>query len=294
MYNYFDKRIFITASLGSTHDGNVSLAKKMMALAKRSKVDAVKFQKRNVEKYPDTEYISDIFGKTTLKDYRKSLEFGKEEYDKIDLFAKELGIIWYVSLYDLESLEFMEKNYNLSIYKIPSCKINDLKFISSVAKLKKLTFMSTGMSTMYEVDRAVTTFLAYNKNLVLMHTTSIYPALYGDVNLRIMRTLHKHYGLHTGYDSHDMGNHISLAAVGMGAKAIEKHMTLNRGILKGHNHTIASEPYELEMLVNNIRDIEKSFGRAHRKLMSREIDNRVIETGETVSDLLKLEGGCLC
>ena len=148
--------------------------------------------------------------------------------------------------------------------------------------------MSTGMSTIKEVDQAVTSFLHYNRSLVIMHCCSVYPAAAGDVNLRVMRTFHKHWGLHTGYDSHDTGLAICEAAVGMGAKAIEKHLTLDRA-LEGRNHAMALEPEDFEKLVKDIRLIEKAFGSAHKKLLDREIPFRASITGESEEELMKME-----
>lgn len=290
MRKYFDKRIFVTASLGNTHDGNVRMAKKMIVLAKRAKADAVKFQKRNPDLCADDEGFYEPFGKTTYRQYRKNVEFWKDEYDQIDSLCKDLDILWYVGLYDLDSLEWMEKNYSLPVYKIPSCKVTDVQFVKEVAKTKKLVIMSTGMSTIVEVDRAVTTFLGFNRNLILMHCCSVYPAAPGDINLRVMRTLHKHYQLHTGYDSHDVGDAVSLAAVGMGAKAIEKHMTLDRAI-KGLGHSMAMEADKFELFVKSIRDIEKALGGAHKKLLDREIPFRATTTGEDAEELMRLERG---
>ena len=290
MHKYFDKRIFITASLGNTHDGNVRMAKKLIVVCNRAKVDAVKFQKRNPKLYSDDEYYSPVFGKITKKEYREKMEFWKDEYDQIEQLCKELGIYWYVSVYDIDSLQWMEENYSPGMYKISSCKITDLKLVKEIAKLKRLTFMSTGMATIKEVDTAVNTFLGFShtNNLILMHCCSIYPSMPGDINLRVMRTLHKHYKLHTGYDSHDTGLHLCNAAVGMGAKAIEKHVTLDKS-LNGNSHSMALEPNELEQLVSNIRDIEKSFGSAHKKLLDREIKFRSETTGESEDNLIKIE-----
>jgi len=266
------------------------MAKKLIVICNRAKVDAVKFQKRNPELYSTDEYFSPVFGKTTNREYRKKMEFGKDEYDQIEKLCKELGIYWYVSVYDMNSLEWVEKNYSLGMYKIPSCKITDLQLVKEVAKLKRLTFMSTGMATIKEVDTAVNTFLGFShmNNLVIMHCCSIYPTMPGDVNMRVMRTLHKHYKLHTGYDSHDTGLHLCNAAVGMGAKAIEKHVTLDKS-LKGDSHSMALEPNELENLVSNVRDIEKCFGSAHKKLLDREIKFRSNATGESEDELFKVE-----
>ena len=224
----------------------------------------------------------------SLKQYRIKTEFWKEEYDQINALCKDLDILWYVGLYDLDSLQWMEENYALPLYKIPSCKIADANFVKEVAKTKKQIIMSTGMSTIVEVDRAVSTFLGFNRNLILLHCCSVYPAAPGDINLRVMRTLHKHYGLHTGYDSHDIGQAVSLAAVGMGAKAIEKHMTLDRAI-KGVGHSMAMEAGDFESFVQHIRDIEKSFGSAHKRLLDREIPFRATTTGEDITELMKVE-----
>lgn len=265
---YFNKRVFVTASLGNTHGGNIRMAKKLIVMAKKADCDAVKFKKTN--------------------DENRKEEFWKEDFDQLDHMCRKLNILWYVSVYNIESLQWMEKNYpKTEIYKIPSCKLQDLELIENISKLRKTTFMSTGMSTEIEVGNAINTFLKYNNNLILMHCSSIYPAEVGDVNLRIMRTLHKHFNLHTGYDSHDVGCPVCLAAVGMGAKSIEKHLTLNRTL--GMNHVISMEPCEMEKLVKGIRGIEKAFGGAYKKLLKREIPFRSRATGESEEHLNELE-----
>lgn len=290
MNKYFDKRIFVTASLGNTHDGNVRMAKKLIVLAKRAKADAVKFQKRNPDLYPEDDGFYPPFGNITCKEYREKIEFWKDDYDQINELCKDLDILWYVSVYDLDSLHWIEKHYSPSLYKIPSCRVRDVRFVTEVAKTKKLCIMSTGMSTIVEVDRAVETFLGFNPRLILLHCCSVYPAAPGDINLRVMRTLHKHYGLHTGYDSHDSGHAVSLAAVGMGAKAIEKHVTLDRAI-GGLGHSMAMDMEDFERLVKEIRSIEKAFGSAHKRLLDREIPFRTTATGEKTPELMKLERG---
>ncbi len=273
-----EKRVYVVGELGNTHDGNIKVAKKLISECRQARVDAVSFNKRDPNSYPNSPMISPNLVKTTVRDYIKSNEFWKDDYDEINSFCNELKVSWFPVVYDTNSLEFMEKNYNSSIYKIPEVKINDIDFIDTVASLGRYTLLATGMCHEYELDRAVNTFLRKNSNLILLHSITVFPTAFGDVNLRVMRTIHKRYELHTGYSSNEIDNSVCLAAVGMGAKIIEKKVTLDRASMFGLNHVLAIDPVDLSKLVKDIRNIEKSFGSASKKLLDREIPYREAET----------------
>ncbi len=264
--------VIIIAEVGTNSNGDFRTLRKMISVAKRAKVDFLKTQQRCCDNYSDKLYNSPLFGKIPYKEHKKKLEFNKEEYDKFDIICKNFDIKWFASTFDIESLLFIE-DYDPKFHKIPSPKNTDLKFIEEVAMLKRPTIMSNGMCTEEELDKAINTFLKTNNSLFLLHTTSIYPLPDFKVNLNYMRTMHKKYNLPTGYSSHDPGIPISVAAVGMGAKIIEKHFTLDR-TMKGTDHAASLEPLGLDKLVRYIRSVEKAFGSNSKQFYDEEKEVR--------------------
>lgn len=260
--------VIIIADLCGNHNGDISLAKKMIRIVKKYGADFVKFQKRSYQTYSTELYDSPLFGKISYREHKKRLEFDKEQYDVIDKLCKNLEMPWFASTFDIDSLLFIEQ-YKPKYHKIPSPKVTDLEFVKEVAKLNRQTIMSTGMCTEEELEKSINSFLKINSNLCLLHTTSIYPTPPEKVNLNYMRNLYKKYGLPTGYSSHDSVVPICIAAVAMGAKMIEKHFTLDRA-MKGTDHAVSLEPRGLEILVRHIRAIEKSFGSYNKQFYDEE------------------------
>ena len=264
--------VTVIAEAGINHQGDIKIAKKMIRIARKCGADFVKFQKRNPDTYPNKEYDSPLFGKISYREHKRRLEFNKTQYDEIDKFCRNLDINWLSSTFDIESLYFID-GYEPIYHKIPSPKVVDYDFVKEVGTMGRPTIMSTGMCTEKELDVAVNTFLKVNSHLCLMHTTSIYPTPLDCVNLNVMRTLHKKYKLSTGYSSHDAGLPISIAAVGMGAKFIEKHFTLDH-TMKGSDHAASLEPIGLEQLIRHIRAVEKSFGSFNKVILPEEKKKR--------------------
>lgn len=264
--------VTVIAEAGINHNGDVTLAKKLISVARKANVDFVKFQKRDPNLYKDFIYHSPLFGDIPYKEHRQRLELSNSDFEEIDEYAHRLNIQWFASTFDIKSLYYIE-SFNPQVHKIGSPMVVDIDFVTEVAKLGKPVFMSTGMSTLAEIDNAVNTFLKYNNKLTLMHTTSIYPCPPGKTNLSLIPFFKRRYGLPVGYSSHDSGIPISLAAVGIGAVAIEKHITLDR-TMAGTDHALSLEPLGLLSLTRSIRTLEKAIGTGKKIVFKEEWEVR--------------------
>ena len=221
---------YLIAEIGINHNGDVNIAKKLIKNSKDSGFDAVKFQKRTIdivydEKTLDTPRESP-WGKTT-REQKFGLEFEKTEYDEIDRYCKELNIDWFASAWDIKSLEFLD-NYNLKYHKVASAMIVDKELLNNIAKRKKHTFISTGMSTKENIDQAVNVFKKNNCSYELMHCVSTYPMKVEDANLVTINELKNEYKCNVGYSGHENGVVVSIAAVMLGISSLERHVTLDR------------------------------------------------------------------
>lgn len=252
---------FIIAEIGINHNGSVDTAKKLILTAKEAGCDIVKFQKRSIDKVYSQEelnkYRESPWGKTN-RDQKQGLEFGAAEYDVIDNYCQELEMPWFVSCWDLESYEFMKK-YQLAINKVASAVLNHEKLIRAIAQEGKLTYISTGMSTMVEISQCVHIFNTYKCPYVLMHCNSQYPMPDEKANLNMIRHLEKIFKCPVGYSGHEVGIITSIAAVCYGAVAIERHITLDRAMY-GSDQAASLEPQGLKKLVEYIRVVEKVSG----------------------------------
>jgi len=256
--------IFITAEIGINHNGDLKIAKDLIKIAKSCGCNAVKFQKRTVEKSYSKEILDSFrdspWGNTT-RDEKLHLEFNKSDYDEIDKFCSAQGIEWYASSWDIESQEFL-RQYNLKHNKISSAMLTNIELLESVAQEKKPTFVSTGMSTMDEIRNAVKIFRKHNCSFELMHTNSSYPMKNEEANLNCIGTLKNEFSCNVGYSGHEAGaTLVCVAAVLLGATSIERHITLDRSMY-GSDHAASLEPAGLQRLVRDIRllDIIKGDG----------------------------------
>ena len=224
------KKPYLIAEIGINHNGDISIVKKLIKNAKDSGFDAVKFQKRTVDLVYDKKTLDtpreSPWG-TSTREQKLGLEFEKPEYDKIDKYCKELNIDWFASAWDIKSLKFLD-TYNLKYHKIASAMIVDTKFLDQVAKRKKHTFISTGMSTKNDIDNAVSIFKKNDCSFELMHCVSTYPMKIEDANLITINQLKKEYNCNVGYSGHENGVVVSLAAVMLGITSLERHITLDR------------------------------------------------------------------
>jgi N-acetylneuraminate synthase len=253
--------IFIIAELGINHNGDLQIAKKLIDMAIFAGCDAVKFQKRTI----DLVYSKEVLESSrqspwgnTVRAQKEGLELSEDEYDEIDKYCKEKGIIWFASAWDLESLKFLRK-YDCKHNKVASAMLVCEPLLKEVAKEKKYTFISTGMSESKHIDRAVEIFRQFKCPFELMHCKSTYPMDDEDANLKCIKTLRERYNCNVGYSGHEAGLAISYAAVALGITSLERHITLDRAMY-GSDQAASVEPMGLYMLVGAVRKIEKAIG----------------------------------
>tara|TARA_B100000941_G_scaffold203821_1_gene148453 strand:- start:1362 stop:2210 length:849 start_codon:yes stop_codon:yes gene_type:complete len=255
------KKPYLIAEIGINHNGDVEIAKSLIKNAKETGFDAVKFQKRNIYKVYSREILDapreSPWGKTT-EEQKKGLEFEYNDYKKIDEYCKKLNIDWFGSAWDLDSLDFLEK-FNLKFNKIASAMIVDENFLIEVAKKKKHTFISTGMSTTKNIDNAVEIFKKYDCSFELMHCVSTYPMKPEDANLLTINSLKKRYKCNVGYSGHENGIAISLAAACLDISSLERHITLDR-TMYGSDQAASLEYSGMDDLTSSLNKIIKSLG----------------------------------
>ena len=255
------KKPYMIAEIGINHNGDLNLTKKLIDIAIENKFDAVKFQKRDIELVYSKEILDTLrespWGKTT-REQKFGLEFEKKEYDEIDIYCKKKNINWFGSAWDLNSLKFLD-NYNLKYNKIASAMIVDLNFLEEVAKRKKHTFISTGMSTKGDIDKAVEIFNNNNCSFELMHCVSTYPMKVEDANLSTINQLKENYNCNVGYSGHENGVVVSLAALMLGISSLERHITLDR-TMYGSDQAASLEPSGMKFLSESIKKMLLSIG----------------------------------
>ena len=265
---------YVIAEIGINHNGDIDIAKKLIDVAVGAGCDAVKFQKRTPSICVPLEQQSVMretpWGEMTYLEYKERTEFGWEDYSALHEYCVRSGIEWFASPWDLPSVQFLE-DMNVVAHKIASASLTDDSLIRAVRDTGKPTIMSTGMSTIEEVDHAVNLF--GTENLVLLHTTSTYPCPPEEVNLRAIGTLSGRYGVPVGYSGHEKGLQVSVAAVALGARVIERHITLDR-TMWGSDHAASLEPHGLENLVRDIRVIEQSLGDGMKRVFPGEEEPR--------------------
>ena len=268
--------VFITAEIGINHNGDINIAKKLIKIAKEAGCDAVKFQKRTIEKAYSKEILDSFrdspWGNTT-RDEKLHLEFGKVEYDEIDNFCKIQGIEWFASAWDVESQKFFQQ-YNLKHNKVASAMLTNLELLEIIAQEKKSTFISTGMSSLEEIKTAVKIFQKHECPFELMHTNSSYPMKPEEANLNCMKTLKNEFSCNVGYSGHEAGaSLICISAVLLGATSIERHITLDRSMY-GSDHSASLEPQGLQRLVRDIRLIDDIKGDGVKRIWPSELLKR--------------------
>ncbi len=259
--------VFITAEIGINHNGDIEIAKKLVDVAKKCGCDAVKFQKRTVEKAYSKEILDSPrespWG-TTTRDEKLHLEFNKKEYDIINSYCMEKKIEWYASAWDIDSQLFLEQ-YDLKHYKIASAMLVNYPLLKKVADKRKHTFISTGMSTIEQIRDAVKIFRDMNCPFELQHSNSTYPMPEEQANLGCIQTLHDEFNCNVGYSGHETGSYlICVLAVALGATSIERHITLDRSMY-GSDHAASLEPVGLERLVRDVRAIDSIQGDGIKK-----------------------------
>lgn len=264
---------FIIAEIGINHNGSIDISKKLISEAVSAGCDAVKFQKRTVENVYSKEELDrprDSPWGTTNREQKLGLELGKKEYDEIDRYCREKNIDWFASAWDLDSQKFL-RQYNYKYNKIASAMLIYEPLLMYVASEKKHTFISTGMSNVEQIDRAVNIFRDADCPFELMHCVSTYPMDDEDANLSRINTLRDRYKCNVGYSGHEVGGlAISCAAVALGATSLERHITLDRAMY-GSDQAVSLEIPGLKMLVSSIRKIEKSIGDGKIAIQPKEV-----------------------
>ena len=260
-------KTFIISEIGINHNGNIDIAKKMIQASKEAGADAVKFQKRTVDLVYSKEQLAkprvSPFG-STEKEQKEGLEFDEKDYDEIDKYCKEKNIIWFASAWDLDSLKFLDK-YNLKYHKVASAMIVDEIFLNEVAKRKKHTFISTGMSDFGIIDKAVNIFRNNDCSFELMHCISAYPFENEIANLNMIQILKEKYKCNVGYSGHEKsGKLISLASVCLGSTSLERHLTLDR-TMYGSDQAASITPIGFRSLVSDVRVLEKAIKGSEKK-----------------------------
>ena len=262
---------FLIAEIGINHNGDVELAKKLINLAADSGCDAVKFQKRTVDVVYTAEELAKPrptpFGETN-GDLKRGLEFGEAEYRQIDAYCRQKGILWFASPWDVASVDFLEK-FNPPCHKIASACLTDKELLHRIRQTGRPVLLSTGMSSMEEVEKAVK--LLEGSPLVLMHTTSTYPSADNELNLAVIETLRNHFNLPVGYSGHEVSAMPSvMAVVGFDACCVERHITVDRAMW-GSDQAASLEPNGITRLVRDIRLIETSMGNGEKTVAEREL-----------------------
>lgn len=261
---------YIIAEIGINHNGDLELAKKLIDAAVHSGVDAVKFQKRTPELCVPPAQRNQMretpWGYITYLDYRYKTEFGAEEYAEIDRYCRQKGIAWFVSVWDEPSVDFMEQ-FNPICYKIPSASLTDHALLQHLRATGRPLILSTGMSTLEQIQQAVA--VVGLENLALTHATSTYPCEPNELNLRMVSTLREMFPCPIGYSGHEVGLVPSAVAVALGACMVERHITLDRA-LWGSDQAASVEPGGFERLVKYIRVTEQSLGDGVKRVYDSE------------------------
>lgn len=262
----------IIAEIGINHNGDLNIAKKLIDVASFTGCSVVKFQKRNPDvcvPYHQKGLMRDTpWGRMPYIEYKHKIEFGKDEYDEIDNYCKDKKISWTASPWDLDSLHFLT-NYDLPFIKIPSALLTDYELIRESSKNFDEIILSTGMSTMEEIDEAVKE-IDDDCNYALLHCNSVYPAPIEDLNLSCIKTLSDKYGCRVGYSGHEYGLTTTIASLCFGATIIERHITLDKSMW-GTDQMSSVEPHGLIKLVRGVRELEKAIGDGNKIVTEREM-----------------------
>jgi sialic acid synthase SpsE len=266
--------VYVIAEIGLNHNGSVDIAKQLIDIAAEAGCDAVKFQKRTPEIcVPMDQRLIERetpWGRMTYMDYRYRVEFETEEYTEIDNYCAKLGVHWFASPWDVPSVEFLAK-FDVVTYKVASASLTDHELLRAIRSTGKPMILSTGMSTIEEIDKAIE--VVGTDNLVLLHATSTYPMPANEANLRTITTLKDRYQVPVGYSGHERGLQISLAAVALGAVAVERHITLDR-TMWGSDQAASLEPEGLRHLVRDIRILQDALGDGVKRVFEGELAPR--------------------
>ena len=264
--------VYVIAEIGLNHNGDVEIAKQLVDVAADSGAQAVKFQKRTPA-ISTPEHMKNTpretpWGTMTYLEYRYRVEFDREQYIEIGDYATVRGLDWFASPWDVPSVHFLD-DLNVVAHKVASASVTDIMLLEALAATGKPIILSTGMSTLDEIDAAVR--ILGSDNLVMLHATSTYPLPAEEANLATITTLQKRYGsVPIGYSGHERGLQISIAAVALGAVAVERHITLDR-TMWGSDHAASLEPQGFEHLVRDIRIVSEAMGDGIKRVFPGEL-----------------------
>lgn len=266
--------VYIIAEIGINHNGSLDTAKRLVDLAVNNGCDAVKFQKRNpdvcVPEHQKSIMRETPWGQMTYLEYKHKIEFEKREFDEIDLYCKHKSIDWFASAWDLDSQKFLQQ-YNLKYNKIASALLTFDDLLEEVAQEGRHTFLSTGMSTMEQIDLAVGIFRKHNCPFTIMACTSTYPCDVSECNVRFVQTLKESFpdSIGVGYSGHEKGILPTTLAVALGATVVERHITLDR-TMWGSDHAASLGPQGLELLCRDVRNVPRILGDGIKKVYESE------------------------
>jgi len=261
---------YVIAEIGINHNGDVAQAKRLISVASAAECNAVKFQKRTIDVVYKPEELAkpreSPFGETN-GDLKRGLEFGFEQYCEVDRFAKECGMAWFASCWDEASVDFVDQ-FDPPCYKVASASLTDDNLLRHTRRKGRPIILSTGMSTLEQIDHAVD--VLGKDDLILLHTCSTYPSQYTELNLRVIPLLKERYGVPIGYSGHETGLPSSVAAAAIGACVVERHITTDRS-LWGSDHAASLEPNGINRLVRDIRLVETSMGDGVKRVVPSEV-----------------------
>lgn len=272
-----DQTPFIIAEIGNNHNGNFELALELIKKAKECGVDAVKFQVKDIESSFSKELLDrpyeneNSFGRT-YREHKEALEFSKVELTKIYDYAKELEIICFSTPFDIKSVKLLE-DLNNPIYKISSFHVTDLGLIEEICKTRKPIIMSSGMSTIDELDQAVNLIKKYTEDFVLLHCVSSYPTDDADLNFNVIPTLKNRYNCIVGYSGHERGTVLCTSTILLGSRVIERHFTLDR-YMKGPDHASSLESEGMSLVVKRAKRTFNALGTSDKRVLESELNGR--------------------
>jgi len=266
------KPILIIAEIGINHNGEISICKELIDVAVAANCDAVKFQKRDVDQVYTKEMLDSPrespWG-TTQREQKVGLEFGYEEYGEIDQYCKKKKIEWFASAWDTNSQKFL-RQFDCKYNKVASAMIVHKELLKMVAKEKKHTFISTGMTNYKDIQTAIDIFKQADCPFELMHTISTYPMKDEDANLNMIYTLRDKFKCDVGYSGHEVGLAVSYAAAALNITSLERHITLDRAMY-GSDQSASVDPNGLRQLVGAVRKIEHAMGNGEKKILDAEV-----------------------
>ena len=264
--------IYIVAEIGINHNGDISICKELIDVAVASGCDAIKFQKRDIEKVYTDEFLNSLrespWGKTQ-RDQKIGIEFSEDDYKEIDTYCKHNKIDWFASAWDLNSQNFLRK-FDTKFNKVASAMIVYEDLLRLIAEEGKHTFISTGMCTYEDIQKAIDIFNQYNCSFELMHTVSTYPMKDEHANLKIINVLKEKFKCKVGYSGHEVGLAVSFAAAAQGISSLERHITLNRAMY-GSDQSASIEPEGFRRLVGGVRKIELAMGNGIKTITDEEL-----------------------